>query len=172
MRVFYAAALATVALLLVPTPSPGQSLTDAAAKEKARRKAAQKGKSFTDDDLRRGGGGSVSMGTETPSGGDSTATAKPAETGKSTAKQKTEDEIKTEQTAAWRKRVETANKKVTILQETIDKIQLDLNDMSGGVYTSRRATLLNLLEDTKKQLAAAQQSVADLEDEGRKNLYR
>ncbi|HXB56535.1 MAG TPA: hypothetical protein VN461_17315 [Vicinamibacteria bacterium] len=168
MRVFYAVALATIALLLVPPPSPGQSLTEAAAKEKERRKAAQKGKSFSDDDLRGGGGGSVS--TETASGGSSTA--KPGETGKSTAKQKTEDEVKAEQSAAWRKRVEAANKKVTVLQETIDKIQLDLNDMSGGVYSSRRATLLSLLDDTKKQLAAAQQSVADLEDEGRKNFYR
>jgi hypothetical protein len=170
MRVFYAAALATVALLLVPAPSPGQSLTEAAAKEKARRKAAQKGKSFTDDDLRGGGGGTVSTGTETASGG--TSTAKPGETGKSTAKQKTDDEIKAEQSAAWKKRVEAANKKVAVLQETIDKIQLDLNDMSGGVYSSRRATLLTLLDDTKNQLAAAQQSVADLDDEGRKNLYR
>ena len=168
MRVFYAVALATIALLLVPPQSPGQSLTEAAAKEKERRKAAQKGKSFSDDDLRGGGGGSVS--TETASGGSSTA--KPGETGKSTAKQKTEDEVKAEQSAAWRKRVEAANKKVTVLQETIDKIQLDLNDMSGGVYSSRRATLLSLLDDTKKQLAAAQQSVADLEDEGRKNFYR
>jgi hypothetical protein len=170
MRVFYAAALATLALLLVPPPSPGQSLADAAAKEKARRKAAQKGKSFTDDDLRGGGGGSVSTGTDPASGGSSTA--KPADAGKPTGKQKTEDEVKAEQTAAWRKRVEVANKKVTVLQETIDKIQLDLNDMSGGVYSSRRATLLSLLDDTKKQLDAAQQSVADLEDEGRKNLYR
>jgi hypothetical protein len=170
MRVFYAAALATVALLLVSPPSPGQSLADAAAKEKARRKAAHKGKSFTDDDLRGGGGGSVSTGTETASTGSSTA--KPADAGKSTAKQKTEEEVKAEQTAAWRKKVEAANKKVTVLQETIDKIQLDLNDMSGGVYSSRRATLLSLLDDTKKQLAAAQQSVTDLEDEGRKNLYR
>jgi hypothetical protein len=169
MRVFYAAALATVALLLVPPPSPGQSLAEAAAKEKARRKAAQKGKSFTDDDL-RGGGGSVSTGTDPAAGGSSTA--KPGDTGKSTAKQKTEDEVKAEQSAAWRKRLEAANKKVTVLQETIDKIQLDLNDMSGGVYSSRRATLLNLLDDTKKQLAAAQQSVADLEGEGRKNFYR
>jgi hypothetical protein len=170
MRVFYAAALATVALLLVPPPSPAQSLADAAAKEKARRKAAQKGKSFTDDDLRGGGGGSVSTGTDPASGGSSSA--KPGDTGKSTAKPKTEEEVKAEQSAAWRKRVEAANKKVPVLQETIDKIQLDLNDMSGGVYSSRRATLLSLLEDTKKQLAAAQQSVADLEDEGRKNLYR
>jgi hypothetical protein len=169
MRVFYAAALATVALLLVPSPSPGQSLTEAAAKEKARRKAAQKGKSFTDDDLRGGGGGTVSTG-DPASGGSSTA--KPAEAGKPGAKQKTEDEVKAEQSAAWSKKVDTANKKVAVLQETIDKIQLDLNDMSGGVYSSRRATLLSLLEDTKKQLAAAQQSVADLEDEGRKNSYR
>jgi Cu/Ag efflux protein CusF len=168
MRVSYAAALATVALLLVPSPSPGQSLTEAAAKEKVRRKAAQKGKSFTDDDLRGGGGGSVSTGTD--SGGGSTA--KPAEAGKPGAKPKTEDEVKAEQSAAWRKKVDAANKKVTVLQETIDKIQLDLNDMSGGVYSSRRATLLSLLDDTKKQLAAAQQSVSDLEDEGRKNSYR
>src|SRR5258708_20248480 len=170
MRVFYAAALATAALLLVPSPSPGQSGTEAAAKEKARRKAAQKGKSFTDDDLRGGGGGSVSTGTETGSG--ESATAKPGETGKRGAKQKSEDEVKADQSAAWRKRLESANKKVAVLQETIDKIQLDLNDMSGGVYSSRRATLVTLLDDTKKQLAAAQQSVADLEDEGRKNSYR
>jgi hypothetical protein len=165
MRVFYAAALATVVLFLAPSPSPGQSLAEAAAKEKERRKAAQKGKSFTDDDL-RGRGGAVSMGTEGVPEGD--PAAKPAEAGKPKEKQKTEDETRAEQTAAWRKKLDEANKKVAVLQDTVSKIQLDLNDMSGGVYSSRRATLIALLEDTKKQLAEAQQSVADLEVEGRR----
>jgi hypothetical protein len=168
MRVSYAAAVAVAVLFLAPSPSPGQSLAEAAAKEKERRKAAQKGKTFTDDDL-RGRGGSVSSGTEGVPAGE--ATAKSAEAGKPKEKQKTEEEIKTEQTEAWRKKMDAANKKVAALQDMLNKTQLDLNDMSGGVYSSRRANLITLLEDTRKQLAEAQQSVADLEAEGRRGGY-
>jgi hypothetical protein len=170
MRVFPAATLVTVALFLVPSPSPGDSLAEAAKKEKERRKAAQKGKSFTDDDLGRGGGGNVNI-TTTDARPEGDAAAKPGEAAKSKDKPKTEDEIKAEQSEAWRKKMDTANKKVGVLQDTVNKIQLDLNDMSGGVYSSRRATLLTLLDDTKKQLADAQQSVTDLEAEGRRNGY-
>jgi hypothetical protein len=52
------------------------------------------------------------------------------------------------------------------------KIQNDLNDTSGGLYSSRRATLVTLLEETQRKLAETEAKVADLEEQGRRNGYR
>ena len=170
MRLLYGAAL-TAAFLLVAAASPAQSLGDAAAKEKARRKTVAKPtKVITDDDLRSGGGVS-SPGTEStettpgasPEGG---AAATPGK------KEKSADDQKAEAQAAWRKNLDAANKQVAQFQADAGQIQAALNDTSGGVYTARRATLQTQLDTTNKRLAEAQQKVASLNEEGRRNGYR
>ena len=58
MRKLHVAALATLAFFLVPVVlSAQQSLADAAAKEKERRKTVKGAKSYTEDDLTGAGGG-------------------------------------------------------------------------------------------------------------------
>lgn len=171
MRLAHAVALvaAGFSLTLAPAALSAQSLSEAAAKEKERRKGKQ-AKVFTDDDLRKAGGPAS---PSTPAEPTATAAAKPEE-GKPGAKkaEKTEEELRVEREADWHKRLETAQKNVSILQDQVNKIQADLNDMSGGVYSARRTTLANLLEETKKQLAEAQQTVGNLQEEGRRSGYR
>lgn len=175
MRFRTLATVAAAALLVVPSTLLGQSLAEAAAKEKARRKALEESRkkparSYTDEDLGRAKGTNASF----PSGPDAAAPAESAETKEGTpgAKpEKTEDEKKAEASAAWRKKVDAANTAATTYRDQLGKIQNDLNDTSGGLYSSRRTTLLNLLEETKKKLADSEQQIADLQDEGRRNRY-
>jgi hypothetical protein len=101
--------------------------------------------------------------------GDAQAPPAPAVQG---PKEKTADELKAEAQDAWRKKLEKARTDATALQQLADKIQVDLNDVSGGVYSNRRATMVQLLEETKTKLAATKQTIETLENEGRRNGYR
>ena len=166
-----------VSLLVVPSLGFGQSLAEAAAKEKARRKALadsnkKPAKSYSDTDLGNAKGANASF----PRGADATASTDPAAAkdaaASGTKKEKTDDEKQAEASAAWRKSLEAANKDAAASRDQIAKIQNDLNDTSGGFYSSRRATLVSQLEDSKKRLAEAEAKVADLEEQGRRNAYR
>jgi hypothetical protein len=106
----------------------------------------------------------------TPAASPSPAAAGDAKAGE--AKEKTPDEVRAEQEAAWRQRLDQARTEVTSLTDKVNRIQLTLNDMTANLYSSSRTAALDHLEATKKELAAAQQKVADLEEEGRRNRYR
>jgi hypothetical protein len=173
MRLLNGAAL-TAALLLVAVASPAQSLGDAAAKEKARRKTVAKpGKVITDDDLRTGGGTVSNPGTDaaTPTASPSPG-AEGANPAKKEEKKKTEDELKAEAQADWRKRLDAANQEAATARERVNQIQLALNDTSGGVFTPRRAALQTQFDEAQKASAAADQKVAGLAEEGRRNGWR
>src|SRR5262245_15817435 len=166
MRLLTGAAL-TAALLLVAAASSAQSLSDAAAKEKARRKTVSKpGRVITDEDLRTGGGTVSNPGTEpapapSPSPGGEGGTA----ANKEGKKEKTEDELKAEAQADWRKRLEAANQEAATARERVNQIQLALNDTSGGVFTPRRATLQSQFDEAQQKATAADQKVAALGEE-------
>jgi hypothetical protein len=170
MRKLHAWALATMALFLAPQALSAQSLAEAAAKEKERRKAVKGAKSYTEEDLGRAGGGTVNIPPAPEPLPESTP--KESESAAKNEEEKSADELKAEANAAWRKRLEVAQQNAQTLQEAVNRIQLDLNDAAGGFYGARRTTMLNLLDETQKKLAEAQQKVADLEDEGRRNGYR
>jgi len=175
MRLLHGAAVSTAALLLVAVGVQAQSLSDAAAKEKERRKSVSKpAKVVTDEELRQGGGTVSSSGAEAPATGE----AKPADgqAGKEGAapakKEKTEDELKAEAQAQWRKKLDAANAEVAQAQTLATQIQAELNDTSGGVYTPRRAGLQTQLDEARKRQADAEQKVTALSEEGRRNGWR
>lgn len=177
MRMPNLVAVAVVSLLVVPTVGFGQSLGEAAAKEKARRKALEEAhkkpaKSYSDSDLSNAKGTNASF----PSGSDASASADPA-AGKDAAatgskKEKTDDEKAAEVSAAWHKNLDAANKDAATYRDQVAKIQNDLNDTSSGFYGSRRATMTTQLEDAKKKLADAEAKIADLTEQGRRAGYR
>jgi hypothetical protein len=178
MRIPSTLAVAAVALFLVPSVGFGQSLAEAAAKEKARRKALEESRkkparSYSDADLANAKGSNASF----PSGADAPATTEPA-TGSEAAGsepkegEKTEEERQAEASAGWRKSLDAANNDAATYRDQVAKIQNDLNDTSGGIYSSRRTTLLTLLEETQRKLSETEAKVADLEDQGRRNGYR
>jgi hypothetical protein len=173
---------ALAALAVSAAVAGAQSLGELAAKEKERQeKERQKrggaSKVITESDLGGRSGGTFSnagstAATATPAASPSPAAAgaeaaKPAE-----AREKTPDEIRAEQENAWRQRLTQARTEVTQLNERLGRLQQSLNDLTANLYTSSRTTVLQQFETTKTELAAAQQKVTDLEEEGRRNQYR
>lgn len=169
------AALAVV--LCAGTLAGAQSLGEVAAREKERReKERQKhgtAKVLTEDDLRSGGKGTFSnAGSTAAAEGEAAKEAPAAEGAKPAAKEKSEDEARAEQQAAWRRRLDDANAQVVALTARVNELQTALNDVSGNLYSAGRTNAMNELDKAKADLAAAQQSVTALEEEGRRNRFR
>jgi len=174
MRVLHAATLVAAAAILTGPVASAQSLGEAAAREKAKRKGkTEPAKVFTDDDLRSAGGvANVPAAVDAPADGQAKAEGEKAGQAKKKEKEKTPDELQAEQQAAWRKKVDHIQSEVNRIRGMVTAMQRDLNDTSGGVYTPRRASLQTGLDEAQKNLAAAEQMLADLQEEGRRNGYR
>lgn len=145
-----------------------QSLAEAAAKERERRKKLSETRVFTEAELRQSGRGGFSAPAQQTT---APPTASPAATG-SAAGQKSEEEIRAEQEQAWREKLQQASQDVERYQQQADALQQQLNDLSGNLYGAGRTKLLNELETAKQNLAQAQQAVADLQEEGRRSRFR
>jgi hypothetical protein len=174
MRVSPLTVALTAAALLIPMMSSAQSLAEVAAKEKERRKG-KSGRTLTEEDLRRAGAsrqreGTTSEGAAAPPAEGAAPDAKSAKEG--APKAKTADEVRADQEKAWRDRLTKANDDVSKLSGQIDTMQRALNDASQNLYGPGRATQIARMEDAKKQLVTAQQSVADLQEEGRRSSFR
>jgi len=171
-RASTAAALLAGAILVLPPPVSAQSLGEAAERAKKERKGG-KGKVITESDLRRAGTGAGTV-SEAPvvSSEATEAAAKEAATATTPAKEKTEEELRAEAEAKWRERLQKAQGDVSRLNAEATQLQTSLNDVSQNLYGATRTGMLSKLEEVKKQLAAAQQSVSDLEEEGRRSRFR
>lgn len=148
-----------------------QSLGEVAAREKERqekvkRKTGGAAHVITENELRGRGAGTYSQpGTTsaTPSASPSPGASPGAE------KPKTADEVRADQTKAWRERLQQAQEEVTRLSGIVDGVQRDLADnTSVAVYGPGRARMLNQLDEAQKALAAARQKVDDIQEEGRR----
>jgi len=172
--------LVAAVLLLVPSFLSAQSLGEIAAREKARREKVAKGKPtqvITETDLGSRTGGTVSHPEATDADAPPPATpGTAAGTGKETAKaggakkEKTEDEVRSENSQQWRTRLQTARQNEARLQSRISELQAVLG-VPAPAYGSR-ASAVSQLEQARRDLATAQQQIADLEEEGRRNGYR
>ena len=176
MRLLPAATL-TGAVLLLASVASAQGIGDAAAKEKQKRKASPKtAKVYTDDSIGRSiapvsstdqpaataGAAAAPAAGDKPAGAEGTATA--------TAEKPAEDpRVKAE--AEWRQKLEQARKEEAAYQEMVTKLQLALND-TGGLYSTGRASNVQMLEDNQKKLADVKARIATLEEEGRRSSYR
>ena len=186
MRLVHAAAAA--ALLLASTAS-AQGLGDAAAREREKRKAApaKPAKVYTESDI----GPSMAPvsatpelpATTAPAGeGEPGAEGQPAAEGVAAAEGQApaegadaaaaEEEARAQAEEAWRRRLEQARKEEAVYKDVIDKLQLELNDISGGLYNPGRAAKIAFQDENKQRLAEVQGRIAALEDEGRRNRYR
>jgi len=176
------AVVAVVALLGGSFLYAEESLGDAAAREKERRKDKPAPKVLTQDDLARAGGRSLSVTGEgdpeaAPANEDGSANpeGKPAATDAkaTTAEDKEKDKDKEKDPAderadaqkAWHERWEKANAEVTRLEKEVQQLESDQNLYTNSTHVSR-------LEDARKKLAAAQDQLETLENERRRGGYR
>jgi hypothetical protein len=189
MRVVHAAALTAAALLLASVAS-AQGLGDAAARERAKRKAApaKPAKVYTEGDIGPAMA-PVAANADLPAAEPSAAEGQPPAEGQARAEgeapaegtasppkaaedpAKAEEEARAKAQDAWRQKLDQARKEEATYKEFVDKIQLQVNDTSG-MYSPNRPANIALLEENKKKLTETQAKVAALEEEGRRNAYR
>src|SRR5262245_13796078 len=155
-----------------PGVCAAQSLAEIAARQKEKRTG--KAKVYTEDDLRHTGGrGFTPAQAEGGAEGEPAAAAAPAASSEGGAQAgKSADEQRSEQEKAWRDKLQKTRDNVTQLSAETERLQTALNDLTQPVYGTTRANRVAALEKAKQQLAAAQQSVIDLEEEGRRSGYR
>ncbi len=160
MKRLFTVTLTLVALTGWALPAAAQSLTEAAAKEKERRKG-KPAKTYSDSDLR--GGPTLEASEPAPAASPSS--------GASPAPASAEDEAAKKQ-KAWRESLDNANKEVAHYTSEVERIQLGLNDNTVNPYSPGRAQAGEALETAKQKLAESQKKVADLEEQGRRNRWR
>jgi hypothetical protein len=85
---------------------------------------------------------------------------------------KAEEEARAKAQEAWKRRIDQARKEEAVYKDVIDKLQLELNDTSVGLYNPGRASKIAFQDENKQLLAAVQGRIAALEDEGRRNRYQ
>jgi hypothetical protein len=199
MRVVHAAAL-TVAALLLASVASAQGLGDAAAREREKRKAvpAKPAKVYTEGDIGRSMA-PVEAAPDLPATAEPAAEGEPGAEGQPAAEggaaegeapaegaapapdpaakaaaeaSKAEEEARAAAIENWRKRLDQAKKEAAVYQDIIDKLQLELNDISGGLYNPGRAAKIAFQEENKQRLAQTQGKIAALEEEGRRNKYQ
>ena len=177
MRSWLAVAVAAAAAFSLAAPAAAQSLAEVAARTKKKEEGKPKpAKVYTETDLRNRPGSSGSMSAME---GAVTATASPAPGAAAGAavppageKPKTEEEIRAEKQTEWRERLQHAESEVVRLTDEVNRAQTALNDISGPLYGGTRGGLITRVEEGKRQLAIAQQSVLDIQEEGRRARFR
>ena len=174
MRLLPAATL-TGAVLLLASVASAQGIGDAAAKEKQKRKASPKtAKVYTDDSIGRSIAPVSSTDQPAATAGAAAAPAagdKSAGTEGAAAAEKPAEDPRVKAEAEWHQKLEQAHKEEAAYQEMVTKLQLALND-TGGLYSSGRASNVQMLEDNQKKLADVKARIASLEEEGRRSSYR
>jgi hypothetical protein len=175
MRVVHpsrAVALLAAAALGLASGAPAQSLAEIAAKQKEKRKGKPT-KVFTEEDLRRGSPGIVTADAAAPAEGEPAAVPPPGAAPAATAPaQPTEEELRAAEQKAWRDKLQKSRDNVTQLDAEVNRLQTALNDIAEPLYGATRANRMAALDKAKQQLAAAQQAVVDLEEQGRRSGYR
>ncbi|MGE0452183.1 MAG: hypothetical protein AB7O37_06700 [Vicinamibacteria bacterium] len=176
MRLMSAAVVTTLALCGASAVS-AQSLAEAAAKEKARRKGNVT-KVVTDQELRGAGRHLTSLDGGAPVGEPSPA---PAAEGASAPEdgartlsaedQAREDARREANQKAWRQRLQQATAQVTALESEIQLLENSTADMSGNIYSPSRAQQAQRLEAAKGELETARRNLETVQDEGRRNSF-
>jgi len=164
-------AIVIAASLAAPALSGAQSLGEVAAQSKEKQKG-KKAKVYTEDDLKRAGGRTASFPEGPAVAEPAPASAEKPEGGAQPAAPKADEQKRAEEEKAWRERVKKANDDVARLTAEVTQLERTLANVTAGVYSASRANMTSQLEEAKKQLATAQKTVGDLQQEGLKNGFK
>jgi fused signal recognition particle receptor len=104
--------------------------------------------------------------------GEAVAAAPAGPSAAEAARIKAEEEARAQAEEAWRRRLDQARKEEAVYKDVIAKLQLELDDTTGGFYNPGRAAKIAFQDENKQKLAETQGRIAALEEEGRRNNYR
>jgi hypothetical protein len=140
------------------------SLTDAAAKEKERRKGA-KARTYNETDLYKAG----ESRTDFPEAPDASPSPNASPSPAAGKREKTDGEIRAEKKADYDKRIAQEQRVIDATKKAMDTAQLELNDMSTlTVYGSRKEGLQKLLDDGLAEIKKSEAAIAAIEEEARR----
>lgn len=139
-----------------------ESLASVASKEKERRKATPRAKTYTEVDLAKASNPDENI--TAPE-----AAASPAPGAASGKRDKTEDELRAEKKAQFEKRIAEQVATLGIVRKAMDDAQLELNDMTTMTqFGSRKEALQKLLDDGRAELKKGEEAIAAIEEEARR----
>jgi hypothetical protein len=185
MRALWSLVCGVALLGFLPELGSAQSLGEAAAKERAKKKEKSTAKVYTEDDLRRAGSsgtysqpGSAAAQSDTAStssqpssaegGGEGSSQPSSGEGSDAEGAAKAADQ-KAAQEKTWRLKKEAAQKELDRITAELAKLQallpMFLAHPSRADYEARIAA-------AKKAQADAQAMISQLDDEGRRNSWR
>ncbi len=158
------------AVLALPAEAGGQSLGDAAAREKERRKqAGGSGRTITERDLAVGRPAQSAPApppVATTARAAAPASEPPDEPERLSAEEEREDRLE-----AWRQMMQIAREDAARLATEVEQLNASLGGFSG-LYGRARAERMAQLEKAKQELAASRRTLEELEDTGRRHGYR
>lgn len=163
--------VAFVLTTLVPcAPAGAQSLGDAAARERERRKAQKApAKVYTEDELKSGGATPAATPSE---GTNSDAPASPSPTPATAVSEKSPDELRAEELKTWRAELDKVNADIARLSADVSSLEAEVGDLRGLQFGTRRTQALQELERTRAELSAARQKADDMLEAGRRRGFR
>ena len=167
-------AVLTAACLLLGSFASAQGLGAVAAEEKKKRKDQTDTKVYTESDLGPSMGPVSSLPATLPATTEDEASSDDAAEGEGAVEEEaaTEEDQRAQAEAAWRQKLDQAHKEEAVYTDIIDRLQLELNDISGGVHNPGRASKIAFQDENKQLLVDVQERIATLEEEGRVNRYR
>lgn len=178
------AVLIVGALVLTGARTEAQSLADAAAREKEKRKAQKAGKVFTEEDLRRAGSSGRASVLTGDAAGAAPAEGTPAEGAEGEAgvtaeasggapkkAEKSANEVRGEKQKDWRARLDKAQAELAAATSEVTRIQGYIAGLSPE-STSALANFNTRLKEQQDRASNARQQVEALETEGRFNGFR
>ncbi len=147
-----------------------ESLADKAARARKPAPAASPSapaKVFTNDDLLNAKGNVVVL------PGQEEETGSGAETADAASKpEPTEEEKRAQAGAALQKQIDVQAEIIRLSRAHIADWERELNDVTNYTFGTRRAALLEAIDGARKFIADAQESIADLEDQARRQGIR
>lgn len=140
---------------------PEESLTEAAAKEKDRRKATPNARAFTESDLAKARKPGDDLAAPEPA-----ASPSPSPGGK---REKTDEELRAEKKAGYEKRIAEKVAVLEVVRKAMADAQLELNDMTTLTqFGSRKDALQKILDDGAAELKKGDEAIAAIEEEARR----
>lgn len=141
-----------------------QSIAEAAAKEKERRKATRSAKEYGEADLAKARNPADDLATT--SGPAASPSPRPGAAGR---REKTDAEVRAERKAGYEKRIADKVAVMDVVRKAMADAQLELNDMTTLTqFGSRKESLQKILDDGAAELKKGEDAIAAIEEEARR----
>ena len=161
--------IATVSVLLMgslPLLAQEPTLAELAERQKKARQGAAK--VITEADLRQAGPGTANAATGAPASAQETAAAATSAASQPDGKKEpTEEERRAEKRAEIEKKLQELTASIAEERKRIAAVELEMGDLTDYTFGPRRAVLQEMIDESKRKIAEAEQAIVGLQDQAR-----